>query len=559
MKNNNYLLFKNVVIGLFFILISIFYTFLFIQHGGTIRLLDSYDLLFHWNRISSLGNILISPVNFNYWNHVGNFTNIFYPWLTILPGYFIFQLASSPFVGFLIFLTLITFLTLASSYYFMHKFSASTLQALLFAVLYSLSFFRLASVFYRVGLAEYLSYVFMPMVFYALAKILQGNFQKWALLALGLGLIILTHPLTAFLVIIMIGVLVVLMLFTKIAHNWRYCGNLFLSAGKTLLLLALLSCGFIVPLLEQKRVINTNRPALLNLAQTAQDPLLLLKNSLQTDVRSYSLGIIAILAIITIIFFIWCDTTAYRLVAFAALFTIFLSTKLFPWQYFQNTFLNYLQFPWRFLNLANFFLAVYFSHIIKKIFKRSTGITQLLAFLAVLVGCLTQVVVSSQQLFNNTKPLAVVTPQNIKPKIYSFDQRDYYPQKSLSALSTIKNHQFIVNGKEVHVFYHTTANTFNIKYYSQNTSKLDVPVLYYYGVKVTVNNIRQKPQNSARGTVQLQLQPGINQIEITYHYTLLAKVSLLISLLALGCLLLFLLNHNYAWIKDFFKTINLDG
>ena len=143
MKNRNYLTLKNVIIGVLFIVISLFYTFLFIKPGN-IRLLDSYDLLFHWNRISSLGNIFSSPVNFNYWNHVGNFTNVFYPWLTILPGYLIFQLAGSPFTGFLIFLTLITFLTLVSSYYFMHKFSASTLQALLFAVLYSLSFFRLA-------------------------------------------------------------------------------------------------------------------------------------------------------------------------------------------------------------------------------------------------------------------------------------------------------------------------------------------------------------------------------------------------------------------------------
>ena len=550
MKNRNYLTLKNVIIGLLFIVISLFYTFLFIKPGN-IRLLDSYDLLFHWNRISSLGNIFSSPVNFNYWNHVGNFTNIFYPWLTILPGYLIFQLAGSPFIGFLIFLTLITFLTLVSSYYFMHKFSTSTLQALLFAVLYSLSFFRLASVFYRVGLAEYLSYMFMPMVFYALAKILQGNFQKWPLLALGLGLIILTHPLTAFLVFIMIGVFVVLMLFTKFAHNWRYWGNLFLSAGKTLLLSALLSCGFIVPLLEQKKAINTNRPALLNLAQTAQDPLLLLKNSLQTDVRSYSLGIIAILAVITIVIFIWRDTTAYRLVAVAALLAIFLSTKLFPWQHLQDTFFNYLQFPWRFLNLANFFLAVYLSHIIRKIFQKSTGIMQLLAFSAVLGGCLTQVVLSSQQLFENTKPLAIVTLQNIQSKIYSFDQQDYYPQKSLSALATIKQHQFFVNGKKVHTFYHTTANTFNVKYYSQHPVKLDIPVLYYQGVEASINNIRQKVQNSARGTVQLRLQPGVNQIEISYHYTFLAQVSLLISLLALGWLLLLVVRST--------KTINLNA
>ena len=48
--------------------------------------------------------------------------------------------------------------------------------------------------------------------------------------------------------------------------------------------------------------------------------------------------------------------------------------------------------------------------------------------------------------------------------------------------------------------------------------------------------------------MQLRLQPGVNQIEISYHYTFLAQVSLLISLLALGWLLLLVVRSN--------KTIN---
>lgn len=536
---------KRTILGTIFLVLSILYTVLFSPHA-TIRLLDSYDMLFHLNRVNSLGNILVSPVNFNYWDHVGNFTSVFYPWFTLSPGYLIFKMVSDPIISFLIFLTLITFLTFISSYYFMAKFSKDTLQAFLFSILYTLSFFRVASVFYRVGLAEYISYIFIPLIFYAFAEILSGNFNKWPLFATGLTLTVLTHPLTAFITVIMLIPLVILVIFSKVSHSFRYWGQLIWAGVQSIILVIVASSGFILPMIEQKRALATNRPALLGLAQMAQKPMDLFNNALHTDVRSYSIGIISLLTIVLIVIFIWKDKFSYRLVAIEGLLALVLSTNLFPWHLVQNTFFNLMQFPWRFLNMVTFFFAIYLSHILAKLMKNRSSLTKLSVLVLMTVACGSQVYLSGMKVNSQPSPFATVTSKNADQKIKSFHQEDYYPVQSLPYSDEIKSHKFVINDKKVKVPFETTANTYSIKYYSKNAVKMDIPVLFYKGIKVSINNEVVSPKISERGTVEIKTAQGQNNIQIQYYYTKIARVSMAVSVVGF-IILIWLLFNNGHW------------
>lgn len=544
---------KRTILGTIFLVLSILYTILFSPHA-TIRLLDSYDMLFHLNRVNSLGNILVSPVNFNYWDHVGNFTSVFYPWLTLTPGYFIFKLVSDPIIGFLIFLTLITFLTFVSSYYFMSKFSKDTLQAFLFSIIYTLSFFRVASVFYRVGLAEYISYIFIPLIFYSFAEILSGKFNKWPLFVLGLTLTILTHPLTAFITVIMLIPLVFFVLFSKVSHSFKYWGQLILAGLQSIVLVIIISCGFILPMVEQKRALATNRPALLNLAQMAQKPVDLFNNALHTDVRSYSIGIISLLTIAVILIFIWKDKLKYQIVAIEGLIALVLSTNIFPWHFVQNTFFNLMQFPWRFLNMVTFFFAIYLSHILAKLMKNRSSLTKLSVLILTTIACGSQVYLSGTKVNDQPSPFAIVNSKNADQKIKNFHQEDYYPLQSLPYSNEIKNHKFIVDGKKEKLPFTTTQNSYLVKYYSKDPVKLDIPVLFYKGLDVSINNETISPKISKRGTIQIKTQQGQNNIQIKYHYTRIAIISMSISLVGF-VILIWLLVNDGRWsfrklIKD---------
>jgi hypothetical protein len=107
---------RRVIIGVIFLILTIFYTSLFLNHAAVTN-----ELIFNIAHIKSLSSIFVSPINFDYWGHTGSLINLYSPWLTILPG--ILFLNQNVIIGFLIIISLITYATLVSSYYYMKKFS----------------------------------------------------------------------------------------------------------------------------------------------------------------------------------------------------------------------------------------------------------------------------------------------------------------------------------------------------------------------------------------------------------------------------------------------------
>lgn len=547
---------RTIILGIIFIVLSILYTVLFAP-SGNIRLMDSYDMLFHLNRISSLGNIFYSPVNFDYWGHVGNMTSIFYPWLTILPGFLIFQLAGNPVWGFLAFLTLITFGTFCSAYYFMKKFSNNTLQSFIFSIVYTLAFFRMASVFYRAGLAEYMSYIFIPMLFYEFYQLLSGKFSKWPLFALSFTLIVLTHPLTAFTVVILLIPLIPFTLFSKTSHSWSYWGHLLLSGFESIIMVLITTIGFSLPMIQQEKYISVNRPALLNLATTAKQPVQLFQDALGTDVRNYSFGAIMLLALVLLLIFVWKSDLKYRLVGLEMLIALILSTSIIPWSQLQNTFFNYLQFPWRFLNLFTFFAAVYISYGLARMVKNHSSLLKLLMMIIVLAGCISQTYISGNQLNHQitlAKHPAKITPKDSSKYVTGFSQLDYYPQRSLSFKKDIAHHVAVVDGQKKKLATSWDQNTYTVQYYDQKSTEIDVPVLAYKGLNVTVNNEPVKHQISKRGTALVKTNPGQNRIELSYSYSSVAKLALIVNVI--GLLFLLWICFNDGKIRPDFKNKN---
>ncbi|WP_300560153.1 DUF6541 family protein [Companilactobacillus sp.] len=537
---------RTIILSIIFIILSILYTWLFAPHGY-IRLMDSYDMLFHLNRVSSLGNIFVSPVNFDYWGHVGNMTSIFYPWLTMLPGFLIFQLSGNPVTGYLIFLTMITFLTFVSSYYFMKKFSDNTLQSFLFSVIYTLAFFRMASVFYRAGLAEYTCYIFIPMLFYELYQLLKGHFSSWPWFALSFALIVLTHPLTAFTTVIIMIPIVVLALFSKVSHHWKYWGFLILSGLAAIVSVVIVTAGFTIPMIQQQKYISVNRPALLDLASTAKVPAQLFTDAFGTDLRNYSFGSIMILGLVLLIIFVWKDHLKYRIIGFEMLFALALSTNLIPWNKLQDTFFNYLQFPWRFLNLFTFFAAIYISYGLTKLVDKHSSLLKLLMMIIVLAGCSAQTYVSGNKLNHQitlAKPLSKITTKDAQINVEAYQQNDYYPQRSIQYQKELHNFISVVNGKNKKLPFVYDSNTYSVNYYSQNPETIDLPVLVYKGLSLEINNESRNYQVSKRGTIQFKTKPGQNQIKLTYHYSTVAKAALSISFIGLILLLWLGINNG---------------
>lgn len=250
-----------------FIILSVFYVVMMAPRG-TLVARDSLDAYFHLTRIQALDNVWQSPINFAQWNHVGNATTLFYPWLTVLPALPLFHWLG-PVYGFLVFLGLVTYTTLVAAFISYRKYRGNKAGAFLFALLYTFSFIRATSVLYRWGVGEYIAMIFVPPLFLAFRAVLQAKWQAWPYVALWFALIMYSHFLSAAITAV---ALIILFLGALVKHfgQWGYWRALGIRALRFAGLTLVLTMGYWGPLVEQELTQPLGRPAVFNVAKAGQ-------------------------------------------------------------------------------------------------------------------------------------------------------------------------------------------------------------------------------------------------------------------------------------------------
>jgi uncharacterized membrane protein len=145
-------------------------------------------------------------------------------------------------------------LALALSGITMYVFARSLLShglGLLAAALYLLAPYHLLDLYQRASLSEFWAFAWVPLVLYAIHRVTTGgDWRAVTLLAVGYGLLLLTHVLTAFAMTVILPIYVVFL-----TRDWR-------RIGKTVAGLALgvgLSAIFVAPLILERDYVRLHR------------------------------------------------------------------------------------------------------------------------------------------------------------------------------------------------------------------------------------------------------------------------------------------------------------
>jgi hypothetical protein len=145
-------------------------------------------------------------------------------------------------------------LALALSGITMYAFARSLLShrvSLLAAVLYLLAPYHLLDLYQRASLSEFWAFAWVPLVLYAIHRVATGgDWRAVTLLAVGYGLLLLTHVLTAFATTLILPIYVLF-----ITRDWR-------RIGKSVAGLALgvgLSAIFVAPLVLERDYVRLHR------------------------------------------------------------------------------------------------------------------------------------------------------------------------------------------------------------------------------------------------------------------------------------------------------------
>lgn len=335
---------------------------------GTLRI--GADTAYHINRIISLkkainNNDFFPRILFDQNYGFGYGSPLFYSIVFLYPFAYLSKIGFSPYDVYSILIFAIAFLSALSMYkcsslFFKQKRS----KYVYFTVfLYIINLFFLSNIFKRGAIGEGFAYIFVPIVIYAMYRIVYLDKRSWLLLSLSFSGLLIAHNITFILMCIVFLILLV------IEHKrvWKD-KQILLSIGVAAIVAVLLTSFYTLMMFEQ---LQTNLYRINNYFDNDALTGINLKelfNFSNKDGVYLNNNIGPIL-----MFFPWLtyfsDNSSNKkfmvLLVTCGYIMIFMTTIYFPWSVFK--FLSFIQFPGRVLTLACAFMSLGVGYGLSKI------------------------------------------------------------------------------------------------------------------------------------------------------------------------------------------------
>lgn len=503
--------------------------------------LNGADLSFHLNRLLGMEGIYASPINFKAFYGIGLGVNYFYPFLTYYPFFVLYRLSHSVFLGYYIYQYLLTIITFLIAYYSVsnimvieNKENKKDFAGLLFATLYTFSLYRLDNIVIRFATGEFIAYAFIPLVFYGLFVILKGDYRKWYVLTIGMTLVAYSHLISLLLTALLVG-LIFIITFLFVSSKKERLLSFIVATLSTISVFA-----FQLVLMGEQSLSNAIvKPQGVNLNATGHSLKDLFLN-LNFD-NNYTLpGFLIIVCLVISIIGIF-KLQKYDVFIFVlTLILIILESPLVHWPENSEHLVSSIQFIWRLNNFITLFTAylaskVFVSFILRKEYLIAVliGVTGLTTFFT--VSQARKTVEGPQTTFNNMPKeelLSVVTNGDYHATDYmlktdgSISDYDAFQRKLRHEVINLQNNQVVKAKMSV-----SSLKT-NFEIISDKNITLSLPVYAYKGVAVDIDGHSTDVSKSPDAGVKIVVPEGKHEIEVSYHYTIWAKIFFAISLVS---------------------------
>lgn len=543
---------------LHYLLIAIIGIILSIPFLNFVQIRDSHDGSLHMLRLMGTVDTLkigqFPPlINQNYCNGAGYSMNLFYPPLvTYLP--LLIKLFTQTYMGALkIFAVIAIILSGITMYEFVYQVTGKRIVALFSAVFYMIAPYKLANVYKRYAIGEFVGMIFIPIVFLGLYNLFEQDGKKHYYIAIGATCLMLSHSVTT--VYTALFCILYILFHLKALKDKEIIKKCIIN-GIFILLISML---FWMPLLEattsaeytimNDEVMRTNGEfAFANTISYSQ----LVKDIGEEDGTTFMLGMPTILLfLLTVLVFRKVDKNYqeyYLLSVVFALISLFMVGRFFPWSIMPN-FICKLQYPWRMLGFFIFFASIVCGsnlyYILKKITQKET-LHILISLLVIIISISSSMRMMSQfYTTDNEKDKTYETyiKENIKISHRQIN-RDYMPLRAL-----MLQHTYVLNRKDVTYVLEGKADILEerkeglkdeitLEQASKETI-LEFPYYYYPGYKITIETEGKIEKitavESKNGYLSCKLPNEVTQgvIKVEYVGTMITTVSYIISAISL--------------------------
>lgn len=376
---------------------------------------------------------------------------------------------------------------------------------------------------------------FLPLIFAGAYQVFKGDYRKWPMLSIGMTLLVYSHLLSVFIATLLLTIYFLIFLICADERKKRI-----MALINAVLSCTLMSLFQIVPLIEQilftKLSSSVTFPLNNQLFNFKQLIMVNLVNQLDKQV-----GFVLFISVVVICLRLRYIEKTWRILFVISLCLLLATTCLVNWEKFPLDLLKVLQFPWRLNGFTTIFLSyllvvvllnlkkyIYVSFMILAIFMNTVSVMRTCNLLAE-----EPVKVAFRELSERndyyklthsvfvpdyTNEISKGTKTNIIPDDprWRVVQHEVYLDKQL------------VNS--VQSSYSASAATFQFTN-SHNKSEIAyLPVYFYKGQIVYLDGKKVVSSLSEWSSTAVAVPPGTHTLRVTYSYTLLAKISFIISL-----------------------------
>ena len=471
---------------------------------------------------------------------VGTF--LFYPSVFIYP-LALLRFIFNPITSIWLWVGMFLFLTLLISFYSMLSFSKGNYRrSYFFAIIYTIVPYHLYLGIWNGTMGEFIAYTFLPLVFLGLYKILWENSDKWYILTIGMTLVSYSHILSLYISFgLCLALFILKLVFSSL--NKQQFSSLLKAAIVTILLTLWQFIPFITDYLG-KCIVAPNE--MFQFPYGFND---LVNNSfLNIANGNGSTGIGVCLIVILLVGWIVpvVQQSRKELIIYSLGALILLcSTTFLAWQAFGSNklvlhTLGNIQMTFRLLPYGSLFLAVtaslvldsYISNLNLKRESLLLGIFTLLSIGGYYGSIQYEIqilynVSKRNQLYpaNSSKPKTVINCNAVASKqsyndIFGyqviFGETDYYNKKAMDHSKSIINNWTYVNGQKQVIKKVSGVNKITMKLRGRQGEEADLPIIAYHNTYVVNNGIKVDYIMSKRGTVQIKLHNGINNVTVGY-------------------------------------------
>ncbi len=520
----------------------------------------------HIGRIVSVKQIILDGIfpNFISSKHMLGFgyaLNIFYGVLTTYIPILISFITGSGILALKIF----TLITVAVSGITMYNFvleiaedigyDKSKLIALIASLIYIAAPYKLTDIYARTAVGEYTSFIFIPLVFRGLYKLINGKDKANVYIIIGAVGLILSHTITT-IYVALFAVIYLLCNLKKLKDT-----KSIKSIIKDALIILLLTAFYLIPLLEHKMYGDYTIFDAESMGATGQyvySTTIGFKEWFSSEFSKneliFSFGLVITFAII-LTPFVFKKVKKYPQYAeyiVLAILALYMESKLFPWTIMPNV-LSIIQFAWRlngfFIFFISYICAVNIITIVEMIRdkKNILGMATVIGIFMCSWFGVARYMPKENEVKQSDNILeayvhkykkdidfeyGIINSEKIGP--YQIN-REYLPLKACENISYIKNRKdktIVIDGMAIIEDEQKNGLKDFMKITVLDKAKVELPYIYYHGYTVKLNGEKVKTYESENGFLCVDIDKN-GDLVVEYTGTVLEKLGYAISAISL--------------------------